>query len=265
LLYSLADLSNAFTERRLQEIEKETEALEEAHERKMEMLEEYYDAQQEALEESTEDSLQANALLDQSAIDAALNADLIRDSSAKKKKALEEEQKLAEEKAIEEKEKREEELQAKKQALQIRQAKFDKAVDLMAAITGTAQSVASAPTLGLKILHGVIGAAQIATIAATPIPAFADGGEMGHNGLMLVNDGGQQEYIERDYQDMIDQNIMAKASKAFHYMGNENKLDISPLRDVITDEIRKGFKHSNNTINITNKVSGESYRNRLNQ
>ena len=43
-------------------------------------------------------------------------------------------------------------------------------------------------------------AAQAAIIATSPIPKFAEGGEMGHDGLMMINDhsSGRLELVERD-------------------------------------------------------------------
>jgi hypothetical protein len=40
------------------------------------------------------------------------------------------------------------------------------------------------------------GALQAATVLATPIPQFAEGGTMGHDGVALVGDGGRKEVIK---------------------------------------------------------------------
>lgn len=54
--------------------------------------------------------------------------------------------------------------------------------------------------LPFQIQAGAIGAAQLAIVAAQPIPKFAEGGEMGHDGLMMINDhsSGRLELVERD-------------------------------------------------------------------
>lgn len=81
----------------------------------------------------------------------------------------------------------EEETAEKKRKLQERAAKAEKAANLMSAIAGTASAVVGA--LGMKpwtpanfVTAGIVGAlglAQVATIAATPIPEFAEGGFTG--------------------------------------------------------------------------------------
>ena len=74
-----------------------------------------------------------------------------------------------------------EKFDAKKKALQQKQAKRDKAMKIASAIMGTAQAIVQALTAGPiagPILAGLmagLGAAQIATIASTPLP-MADGG-----------------------------------------------------------------------------------------
>ena len=68
-------------------------------------------------------------------------------------------------------------------ALQIKAAKRDKQMKVMSAIMGTAQAVVSAlgsvPAPANFVLAGIVGAlgaAQVAAISSTPIPALADGG-----------------------------------------------------------------------------------------
>jgi len=70
----------------------------------------------------------------------------------------------------------------KKKEMQKKQAEQQKALSLMQAIIGTAQAVAMALTAGpiagpiLAGIIGAMGAAQIAMIAATPVPEMAEGG-----------------------------------------------------------------------------------------
>jgi hypothetical protein len=65
----------------------------------------------------------------------------------------------------------------KKAELEKKRAKRVKAVALMEAVVNVAAAVVkSLPNLPLAIATGALGAAQIATIASTPLPAFADGG-----------------------------------------------------------------------------------------
>lgn len=78
----------------------------------------------------------------------------------------------------------------KKKEIQKKQARAEKAAAIFQAIVGTASAVAQAlPNIPLSILAGVLGAAQIATIASTPVPAFADGGLVTGATMGLVGEG----------------------------------------------------------------------------
>lgn len=83
-----------------------------------------------------------------------------------------------------------EETSNKKAELSLKMAKFQKAVDIMGAISGTAVAVVNAlgakpftpANLALAGIVGALGAVQIATIASTPLPekeSFAKGGYTG--------------------------------------------------------------------------------------
>ena len=70
------------------------------------------------------------------------------------------------------------------------QAKRAKAMAILEATVATAAAVVKAlPNIPLSIATGVIGAAQIAAIAATPIPAFAEGGLISGATLGLIGEG----------------------------------------------------------------------------
>jgi len=71
-----------------------------------------------------------------------------------------------------------------------KQAKRAKAMAILEATVATAAAVVKAlPNIPLSIAAGVIGAAQIATIASTQIPAFADGGLVTGATLGLIGEG----------------------------------------------------------------------------
>jgi BMFP domain-containing protein YqiC len=73
--------------------------------------------------------------------------------------------------------KSDEKFEKKKADLERKRAKRAKAVAIFEAIVNTAAAVVKAlPNLPLAIATGVLGTAQIGTIASTPLPAFADGG-----------------------------------------------------------------------------------------
>ena len=78
----------------------------------------------------------------------------------------------------------------KKAAADKKQAKRAKAIAILEATVATAAAVVKAlPNIPLSVAAGVIGAAQIATIASTQIPAFADGGLVSGATLGLVGEG----------------------------------------------------------------------------
>lgn len=92
-----------------------------------------------------------------------------------------------------------EELEKKKAALQEKQAKWDKANSIVQAGIATALAITKAlPNLVLAALVGAMGAAQIAVIAAQPIPKYAKGTKDHPGGLAIVGDGGKKEGIITD-------------------------------------------------------------------
>jgi len=93
-------------------------------------------------------------------------------------------------------------LEKKRQAEIIKQAKFNKANALVTIGINTAiaitNALATAPPpvgLALAILMGALGTIQAAAVIAQPLPKFAEGGIMGHDGVALVGDGGQREVM----------------------------------------------------------------------
>lgn len=98
--------------------------------------------------------------------------------------------------------KKEEELEKKKQQLKYKQAVWDKANQLAQAGINTAMSITqTAAQLGFPAaipfiaIAGAMGAIQIATILATPIPKYAKGTKEHPGGLAIVGDGGRQEVV----------------------------------------------------------------------
>lgn len=92
-----------------------------------------------------------------------------------------------------------EELEKKKAALQEKQAKWDKANSIVQAGIATALAITKAlPNLVLAALVGAMGAAQIAVIAAQSIPKYAKGTKDHPGGLAIVGDGGKKEGIITD-------------------------------------------------------------------
>jgi tape measure domain-containing protein len=172
-----------------------------------------------------------------------------------------------------------EELEKKKKKEQVKQAKFQKALAVQNAIINTSLAVSSALTAGpgtgiaLAVITAAIGALEIATILATPIPSFATGGIMGHDGLALINDGGNKEYIERngsilstdnpnafvnlqkgdiihkDYDDMMKKSMLMNLYTGGAIIENDANYD------GIEKAIDKGFKRAkiNNNVSVLNQ------------
>ena len=90
------------------------------------------------------------------------------------------------------------ELEKKKQAMAKKQATWDKATSIAQAGIATALAITKAlPNFILAAIVGAMGAIQIATIAATPIPSYAEGTNDGYHpgGKALVGDAGKHEVV----------------------------------------------------------------------
>lgn len=98
-----------------------------------------------------------------------------------------------------------EELQRKQRDLDVKKAQFDKAQAIARIIQGTAQAIIAAlasipPNPVAAALYGAIGAAQLATVIAQPIPRYKHGKNVGdaYEGPAIVDDGGKPEAIIRE-------------------------------------------------------------------
>lgn len=140
---------------------------------------------------------------EQEANEEAYNADVERIEALAESGAISEEEAEARKRAAEaETSRKNEELKKKKVQLQQKQAKWDKAVQLAQTGIATARGIMEAmamipPNPVLAAVIGAMGAVQMATIVATPIPAYKegtkDGGHIG--GLAIVGDGGKHEVV----------------------------------------------------------------------
>ncbi|MCM1142002.1 MAG: hypothetical protein NC453_25820, partial [Muribaculum sp.] len=98
--------------------------------------------------------------------------------------------------------KKNEELEKKKQQLKIKQAKWDKANSIAQATISTALAIMNALQtqpfwlgIAMAAVAGAMGAVQIATIAATPLPTYAKGTDYHKGGPAVVGDGGRSELV----------------------------------------------------------------------
>jgi len=136
---------------------------------------------------------------------AATDNEIARiDQAAEKRKAAIDESVLGEEEKERQKAAIDEQAEKKKRNLMREQAKRDKAAAYFAAIINTFQAVSKALTLGfplglvMAVLFGVLGIAQVAAIAAEPLPQLARGGvvKRSQGGTALVaGEGGEDEMI----------------------------------------------------------------------
>lgn len=93
-------------------------------------------------------------------------------------------------------------LEKKKRKIQRDQAKFNKAQALIDIAINTAVAISKTTStlgpFGLPLIPVIktLGLLQAAAVLAQPLPAFAEGGIMDHDGLALVGDGGKKEVIK---------------------------------------------------------------------
>lgn len=156
IVFGITSLMTDIYDARIENVEKEQEANDEAYDKEIERIE--------ALEE---------------------NGAISTEEAEARKRAAED--KTAAKNA---------ELEKKKAALQEKQAKWNKANSIIQAGIFTALAITEAlPNLVLAALVGAMGAAQVALIAAQPIPKYAKGTKDHPGGLAIVGDGGKKEGI----------------------------------------------------------------------
>lgn len=93
-----------------------------------------------------------------------------------------------------------EELQRRQRDLDIRKAQFDKARAIANIIQETAKNIVEYFGTPLALIAGAIGAVQIATVMAQPIPRYKHGKNVSdlYEGPAIVGDGGKKEAIIRE-------------------------------------------------------------------
>lgn len=133
----------------------------------------------------------------QEANDEAGEAEIERITNLVEKKVITEEEGEARKRASEyQTAKKNEELENKKQQLKQKQAAWDKANNLAQAGIATALAITQAlPNIAMAAIAAAMGAVQIATILATPIPKYAHGTDYHKGGPAIVGDGGRQELV----------------------------------------------------------------------
>lgn len=165
IVSGITSLMTDIYDARIENIEKEQEANDEAYDKEIERIE----------------SLEENGAISTEEAEA-------RKRDAEKKTAA-----------------KNEELEKKKAALQEKQAKWDKANSIIQTTIATSLAIMKAysetgPILGniFAAIIAAMGAAQVAVIAAQPIPKYAKGTKDHPGGLAIVGDGGKKEGIITD-------------------------------------------------------------------
>lgn len=165
IVSGITSLMTDIYDARIENIEKEQEANDEAYDKEIERIE----------------SLEENGAISTEEAEA-------RKRDAEKKTAA-----------------KNEELENKKAALQEKQAKWNKANSIIQTTIATSLAIMKAysetgPILGniFAAIIAAMGAAQVAVIAAQPIPKYAKGTKDHPGGLAIVGDGGKKEGIITD-------------------------------------------------------------------
>lgn len=151
-----------------------------------------YDGQMDKIEEESEANTEAH------------DAEVERIELLKEQKIISEDEAQARKRAAEAKtRKKEEELEKKRRDIQYKQAVWEKAMNISNIISGTALAVINAlqtkpfipAGLAAAAVAGTMGALQLATVMATPIPKYAKGTDSHIGGPAIVGDGGKKEIV----------------------------------------------------------------------
>ena len=179
------------------------------------------------------------------------------------KGAISEEEAEARKRAAEDKTaKKNEEIARKKAALQTKQAKLEKAANIISTIMNTAVAVMKAWSQGgifaapMAAMIAAMGAVQLATIVAQPIPKYAKGTKGHKGGLAWVGDGGVSEtiitskgaFLTPDTPTLVD---LPKGAKVIPYA-----LDMEAMKAMALNPNLLYSKEEKIPININNDYSG---------
>ena len=211
-----------------------------------------YDGQMEKIEEEQEESEKAS------------EAELARIDRLAETGAITTEEAEARKRAAEEKTaKRNEELEKKKAALQTRQAKLEKATNIIQTIMNTATGIMKAFAQGgmfatpIAAMIAAMGAVQLATIVAQPIPKYAKGTKGHKGGLAWVGDGGVSEtiitdkgmYLTPSTPTLVD---LPKGAKVIPYA-----IDMEVMKmGAVNPELKVYSQNEKTPININNDYTG---------
>lgn len=210
---AIEDIGNSMFERRIQDVEEEIKVNQDEYDEKI------------------------------ASIDALAEKDVITKEEAEAQKRVAEEQTAAKNR----------ELEKEKAALQTKQAKFQKTIDIAKVIASTAAAIMKTyadlgPFIGAPVsaLIAAIGAIQLATIIAQPIPKYAKGTDNHPGGLAMVGDGGKHEAVIIGGKAYITPNVPTLLSMP---------KGVEVLPDIHSKEFYDRFM--DNTFGLTHNNAGE--------
>lgn len=203
------DLETAMADASIAQIERITEADNKASEKRRANAQQWLQIAADSLNTINElvstvyDAKIAKVEEEQEANTAAGEAEQERIAELVEKKVITEEEGEARKRAAEaQTAKKNEELEKKKQQLKHKQAVWDKANGVAQAGIATALAIMNALQMqpfpvgiAMAAIAGAMGAVQIATILATPIPKYAKGTDRHKGGPAIVGDGGVPELV----------------------------------------------------------------------
>lgn len=158
------------------------------------------------------------------------------------------------------------ELEKQKAELEQRQAKWQKANSIVQTTIATSlaimQAFAQAGPIAGPILAAVIaamGAAQIAIIAAQPVPKYAKGTKDHPGGLAIVGDGGRQEVIETDNGAYITPSVptlvdIPKRARVIPNLVDYRKMSLHSDALMLDRQMRSGDNGEPIIVNVNNNV-----------
>ena len=142
----------------------------------------------------------------------------------------------------------------KRRAIEVRENKARQKMAIFNIAIDTAQGIVAAlakTNVPLSILIGVMGAAQIAAVAAQEIPQYFEGGV--HNGgLAMINDAKGSNYVET---------VVTPDGKVSQYSGRDVVTNLPKGTEIFTpeqwkeQEIYNMMEGKANSISFTNKAS----------
>ena len=201
-----AELAQKEAEAEIDAIEKVTKADEKSQKERLKNLKKWLQTASQAigaigdLASSLYDGQIQKIEEEQEASDEQYDKDVERIQNLADSGAISEEEAEARKRAAKERtESKNAELERQKQELTRKQAIWDKATSVAQAGIATALAITEAlPNIPLSIIIGALGAIQVATILATPIPSYAEGTKDNSShigGTALVGDAGKHEVI----------------------------------------------------------------------